>query len=58
MENKRFIYFQDDKFWVGWLEDFPDYWTQGVTLDELKENLQDIYEELISGSIPHVRMVV
>jgi len=57
MENKRLVYFQDEKFWVGWLEDFPDYWTQGETLDELKENLKDIYEELISGRIPCVRRV-
>lgn len=55
MENKRFIYYQEDKFWVGWLEDYPDYKTQGETLEELKENLRDIYEELTSGSIPCVR---
>jgi len=57
MDNKRFVYFRDDKFWVGWLEDFPDYWTQGESLEELKENLKDIYEELTIGRIPCVRMV-
>ncbi len=31
--------------------------TQGETLDELKENLKDIYRELTSGVIPHVRKV-
>ena len=43
--------------WVGCLEDYPDYMTQGETLEELVENLRDIYNELISGSIPHVRRV-
>ncbi|UCE20650.1 MAG: type II toxin-antitoxin system HicB family antitoxin [Gemmatimonadota bacterium] len=43
--------------WIGWLEDFPDYRTQGQTLEELKENLKDIYDELTSGSIPCVRRV-
>ncbi len=43
--------------WIGWLEEFPDYRTQGETLDELKENLRDIYEEVISGRIPCVHRV-
>jgi len=37
------------------LEDYPDYWTQGETLDKLKKNLLDIYKELTSGEIPAVR---
>jgi hypothetical protein len=41
--------------WVGWLEEYPDYRTQGKTLDELKENLRDIYADLNSGVIPNVR---
>ncbi|GAG37041.1 unnamed protein product, partial [marine sediment metagenome] len=39
------------------LEEYPDYMTQGETLEELKENLIDIYNELISGNIPCVRKV-
>ncbi len=31
--------------------------TQGESLEELKENLKDIYEELTSGSIQCVRQV-
>ena len=55
METKKFIYYQDEDMLIGWLEDFPDYRTQGETLDELKENLNDIYAGLTSGSIPNVR---
>lgn len=36
---------------IGWLEEFPDYRTEGETLNELKENLKDIHEELTSGNI-------
>ena len=54
METKKFVYYQDENMYIGWLEDFPDYKTQGETLDELKENLNDIYKELTSGSIPNV----
>ena len=57
MERKKFIYWQDDEMWLGYLEEHPDYMTQGETLEELKENLIDIYNELISGNIPCVRKV-
>ncbi len=57
MEKKRFVYYQEEDMWIGWLEEFPDYRTQGETLDELKENLRDIYEEVISGRIPCVHRV-
>jgi len=57
MERKRFIYWQDGEIWLGYLEEYPDYMTQGETLEELKENLIDIYNELISGNIPCVRKV-
>jgi len=43
--------------WLGHLEEYPDYMTQGETLEELKENLKDIYRDLSSGVIPHVRHV-
>jgi len=36
MENGiRYIYWQHDDMWLGYLEEFPDYWTQGETLEEL-----------------------
>ncbi len=57
MEKKKFVYYQEDDMWIGWLEEFPDYRTQWKTLEELEENLRDIYEELTSGRIPHVHHV-
>ena len=43
--------------WLGYLEEYPDYWTQGETQGELQENLLDIYKDLSSGAVPHVRRV-
>lgn len=43
--------------WLGYLEEFPDYLTQGDSLDELKENLKDLAKDLTSGAIPGVRRV-
>jgi predicted RNase H-like HicB family nuclease len=55
MEIMKFGYYQEDDIWIGWLEEYPDYRTQGKTLDELKENLKDIYQDLTTGEIPHAR---
>jgi predicted RNase H-like HicB family nuclease len=55
METKKYVYWQDGEMWLGYLADFPDYMTQGGSLDELKDNLIDIYKELTSGNIPAVR---
>jgi len=57
MKTIKYIYWQDDNMWVGYLEEYPDYWTQGKTIKELEENLKDLYKELASGEIPYVRKV-
>ncbi len=55
METIKFVCYQEDDLWVGWLEEYPDCRSQGKTLDELKENLRDIYKDISGGKIPHVR---
>jgi hypothetical protein len=57
MKGQRFTYWQDGQFWLGYLEEFPDYLTQGESLEDLKEHLRDIYRDLTSGAIPAVRHV-
>jgi predicted RNase H-like HicB family nuclease len=53
----RYVYWQDEGAWLGYLEEFPDYWTQGESESELRENLVDLYQELSSDRIPNVRRV-
>jgi len=55
MEMKKFVYWQEGNIWIGYLEEYPDYWTQGESVEELKENLRELYQELSSGAIPCVR---
>jgi predicted RNase H-like HicB family nuclease len=57
MERMRYIYWQDEGMWLGYLEEYPDYMTQGESIEELQDNLKDIYKELTGGTIPHVRKV-
>jgi len=51
----KYIYWQEGAHYLGYLEEFPDYWTQGENLDDLKEHLIDLHKDLTSGEIPHVR---
>jgi predicted RNase H-like HicB family nuclease len=57
MATIKYTYWQDEEMWIGYVEEFPDYWTQGETREELEENLRDIVKELTSGTIPCVRKV-
>jgi hypothetical protein len=40
----QYTYWQDGIFFVGFLNDYPDDSTQGVSLSELEEALIEIYE--------------
>ena len=55
--KQRYIYWQDDEMWLGYLEEYPDYWTQGESEEELRANLTDIFKDLTSGAVPNVRRV-
>ena len=53
----RYVYWQDEDMQLGYLEDYPDYITQAETIEELQENLKDLYADLTGGHIPGVRKV-
>ncbi len=55
MGTARYIHWQDHGMWLGYFEDFPNYMTQGETLEQLQENLRDLYKDQVSGGIPGVR---
>ncbi len=42
----RYTYWEDAGMFIGYLEEFPDCMPQGISLEELNENLRDIYDEL------------
>jgi len=57
MNSIRYVYWQDGDAWLGHLEEFPDYLTQGESLADLEEHLRDLQKDLTSGVIPAVRRV-
>jgi len=40
----QYTYWQDGDFFVGFLDDYPNDSTQGVSLAELEEALFEVYE--------------
>ena len=41
----QYTYWQENDGWfLGFLNDYPNHWTQGKTLKELEEMLADLYE--------------
>lgn len=57
IKKKKYIYWQDEDMFIGYLEEYPDYWTQGTSLEELQNNLLDLYHEFTSDNIPAIRKV-
>lgn len=57
MNVVKIVFWEDDGAWLGYLQEYPDYWTQGETLDELKEHLKDLYLDITDGLIPGIRRV-
>ena len=51
------LHWQDGDMFVGYLEEYPDYWTQGESLDELRENLTELFHDVNSGELPGIRKV-
>lgn len=57
MQTIKYIHWEEDGAWVGYLQDYPDYWTQGTTLEDLQAHLRDLYQDLTDGQIPGIRKV-
>ena len=57
MKNVQYTFWQDSDFFLGFLNDYPDYETQGYSKEELLENLQDLLKDLESGEVPFIKKV-
>ena len=44
----NYVYRQYDDYYVGHLIEFPEYGTQGKTIEELEFMLKSLYADLIS----------
>jgi predicted RNase H-like HicB family nuclease len=57
MSTARYVHWKDRGMWLGYFEAYPDYLTPGKSLEQLQENLRDLYADLTGGEIPGIRKV-
>jgi hypothetical protein len=57
MKAIKFTYWKDGEYYLGFLNDYPDYQTQAMSKEELISNLKDLLIDLQSGEVPYVRKV-
>ncbi len=57
MRKLRYTFWQDGEFFVGFLNEYPDYEIQAYSKEELKENLKSLLVDVETGEIPHIRKV-
>ena len=48
----KVVYWQEGNHWLGYLEEYPDYWTQGESFEDLSEHLRDLYDDLTNHRVP------
>jgi len=54
--NPRFPYWkEDDGRYLGYLNQIPEHWTQGESLEDLKEHLRDLHQTFTSEEIPGIK---
>jgi predicted RNase H-like HicB family nuclease len=57
MKNIRFTFWKDGQYYLGYLNDYPDYQTQGFSKEELVANLKEILADIESEVIPYIKKV-
>ena len=57
MRTLKYTFWKDGEFFLGYLNEYPDYQTQAYSKEELLENLKDLLADLESGDVPFVRKV-
>ncbi len=57
MKTIKYTFWKDGEFFIGFLNDYPDYETQGYSKEELLENLKSLLTDIESEEIPFIRKV-
>jgi predicted RNase H-like HicB family nuclease len=58
---KRFFtleYWEDDNWFVGKLKEIPGVFSQGKTIEELKENIIDAYRMMVAESEAEAEIII
>jgi predicted RNase H-like HicB family nuclease len=56
--NAKFTYWKEaDGRFLGYLNAYPDHWTQGEDLEDLKDHLRDLFQTFDAEQIPGIKKV-
>ena len=57
MRTIKITSWKDNDFYVGYLNDYPDYRSQGYSKEELVENLKELLQDIESDEVPYIRII-
>jgi len=55
MKEIEYTWWKSEQFYIGYINEYPDYMTQGESKEDLIEHLKDLLNDLESESIPFIR---
>ncbi len=55
MKKVQYTFWLDGEFFLGYLNEYPDYETQGCSKEELIENLKPLLIDVESGEVPFIK---
>ena len=55
MKLKITYWKEADGKYLGYLNDYPDHWTQGDDFEDLKDHLKDLHCEFSTGDLPGIK---
>lgn len=58
MKSKITYWREADGKFLGYLNEYPDHWTQGTDFEDLKDHLRDLFREFSKGDLPGIKKVV
>ena len=57
MRTIKITSWKDNDFYIGYLNDYPDYRSQGFSKEELVENLKELLQDIESDEVPYIRSI-
>ncbi|CAN5246293.1 hypothetical protein BH20ACI1_BH20ACI1_14970 [soil metagenome] len=57
MRKIKYTFWKDGEFFIGFLNDYPDYQTQGYSKEELLENLKSLFADIKTEELPFIGKV-
>ena len=50
----KYTFWQDGDYYLGFLNEYPEYWTQGTSREDLLESFKGLWADLKSEENPQV----